>query len=316
MANLLITGASGFVGRSACLAFSQRGFSVRAFSRTPCKWPRGISGFNEPCLSHLVHSSRPLEGVDCILHLAGRAHVMKDQDPDPLSAYRLVNVSETLKLAREASMAGVKRFVFVSSIKVNGELACSSLPFTESDKPNPADAYGFSKYEAELGLREIAASTGIEVVIVRPPLVYGPAVKGNFRLIMKLLANNIPLPFASITENRRSLVSLDNLIDFLVLCACHPRAANRTFLVSDQHDLSTAELLRRLGVAMELSPQLFSFPKFFFDLTAKVPTTRPLYQKLCGSLVVDSSLASRLLGWSPQISLEEGLSRAARGFVA
>jgi len=316
MASLLVTGASGFVGRPACLALRERGFSVRAFARTPCEWPLGIQGFTASSLSEVIRSSPALKGVECILHLAGRAHVMQETEADPLLAFRSVNVSETLKLAREASLAGVRRFVFVSSIKVNGELTPLMSPFTEKDKVNPADPYGISKHEAELGLLEIAAETGMEVVIVRPPLIYGPGVKGNFRGMMKLLSRRAPLPLALITDNRRSLLALDNLIDFLALCVSHSDAAGRVFLVSDQDDVSTAELLRRLGKAMGVRARLFPVPRALLRGAASLAGKRSAHQRLCGSLVVDSSAASQLLGWAPPLALDEGLRRAAMDFVA
>lgn len=316
MANLLVTGASGFVGRPACLTFRQLGFSVRAFTRTPCEWPLGIQALTASSLSELMHSTSALKGVECVLHLAGRAHVMQETEADSLSAFRSVNVSETLKLAREASVAGVRRFVFVSSIKVNGELTPPMRPFTEKDMVNPVDPYGISKHEAELGLLDMAAETGMEVVIVRPPLIYGPSVKGNFRSMMKLVSRRTPLPLALITDNRRSLLALDNLIDFLALCVSHPGAAGRVFLVSDQDDVSTAELLRRLAEAMGLTARLFPVPQLLLRGAANLAGKRSAYHRLCGSLVVDSSAASRLLGWAPPIALDEGLRRAAMGFVS
>lgn len=316
MPSLLVTGASGFVGRRACFALHERGFSVHAISRKPCEWPLGIKAFTASALSVLKHPSSALEGVECVLHLAGRAHVIQETEHDPLSAFRNANVSETLKLAREASLAGVRRFIFVSSIKVNGEFTSPLTPFTEKDEVNPVDPYGISKYEAELGLREIAVETGMEVVIVRPPLIYGPGVKGNFKVMMRLLALKAPLPLGLITDNRRSLVALDNLIDFLALCASHPQAAGRVFLVSDQHDVSTAELLRLLGLEMGLTARLFPVPRVLLGIAANLSRKRSAYQRLCESLVVDSSSASRLLGWAPPLAFDEGLRRAAMDFVA
>jgi len=213
-------------------------------------------------------------------------------------------------------LAGVRRFVFVSSIKVNGELTSPLAPFTEKDRANPVDPYGISKYEAELGLLEIASETGMEVVIVRPPLIYGPGVKGNFRVMMEVLARKFPLPLALITDNMRSLLALDNLIDFLTLCVSHPEAACRIFLVSDQHDVSTAELLRHLGEAMGVTARLFPVSRSLLRGAASLAGKHSMYQRLCGSLVVDSSSASQLLGWAPPLALDEGLRRAAMDFVA
>jgi nucleoside-diphosphate-sugar epimerase len=313
---LLVTGSSGFMGRSACLVLHERGFLVRAFSRTHCEWPSGIDVVNLPTLSSLTDSENAFKGVDCVLHLAGRAHVMNESAQDPLFAFRQANVSETLALAYQASSAGVRRFIFVSSIKVNGEIALPSAPFSEADDPNPQDAYALSKYEAELGLFRIAAETGMEVVVVRPPLVYGPNVKGNFRVMMKLLLRRIPLPLALVDANQRSLVSLGNLTDFLALCASHSEAAGRIFVVSDQHDVSTAGLLRKLGELMNSPARLFPVPLSFMGNVASLTGRQSAFQKLCGSLVVDSSNASRLLGWSPPLSLDEGLRRAVIDFPA
>lgn len=312
---ILVTGCSGFVGRSACLALRKRGFSVRAFSRSPCTWPYGIEPITAPNISSLANSSA-FEEVDCVLHLAGRAHVIQETDPDPLSAYRSVNVLETLSFAHQASLAGVRRFVFVSSIKVNGEFTSPNAPFTEAHEVKPVDPYGISKREAELGLLKISVETGMEVVIVRPPLIYGPGVKGNFRVMLKLLARGVPLPLGLINDNRRSLVALDNMIDFLALCASHPDASGKVFLVSDQHDVSTAELLHKLGSAMHLPVRLFPVPRIFLSLAANLLRRESAYQRLCGSLVVDSSAATRILGWSPPLSLNEGLRRAVCGFSA
>lgn len=313
---LLVTGSSGFVGLPACLSLHERGFLIRAFSRTHCEWPSGIDSINALALSSLTHAEKAFNGIDCVLHLAGRAHVMRETEPDPLCVFRRINLFETLALAREASLAGVRRFVFVSSVKVNGEAASSYAPFSEVDRPNPLDAYAISKHEAELGLFHLAAETGMEVVIVRPPLIYGPGVRGNFRVMMKLLSKKFALPLASIHDNRRSLIALDNLIDFLALCISHPEAAGRIFLVSDQHDISTADLLQRLGESMGSPARLFPVPRFVLNVAANLAGKQSTFERLCGSLVVDSSAASRLLRWAPPLSLDEGLRRAAFGFVA
>ena len=316
MAILLITGASGFVGRPACLAFRDLGYLVRAFTRTPCHWPSGIQSFTASALSEMKASSSVFDGVDCILHLAGRAHVMQESESDPLSAFRSVNVSETINFARQAALAGVRRFVFVSSIKVNGEVTLPHSPFTESDAVNPVDPYAISKHEAELGLLRISAETGMEVVIVRPPLIYGPGVKGNFNLMMRLLSRKTLLPLGSITDNKRSLIALDNLINFLSFCISSHQAAGRVFLVSDQQDVSTTELLILLSQSMGLSARLIPVPKKLLFGAASLVGKQSVYQRLCGSLVIDSSSASRLLGWTPPFSIEEGLRRASSDFLA
>jgi nucleoside-diphosphate-sugar epimerase len=313
---VLVTGSSGFVGHAACVGLFGRGFDVRAFSRSKLDWPCGVEAVCGPTLSGLAVAPDFLDSIDCVLHLAGRAHVMRERTFDPLCSFRQVNVFETLKLARCAALAGVRRFVFISSVKVNGESTLPYIPFTEADPHNPCDPYGVSKSEAERGLIRLAAETGMEIVIVRPPLIYGPRAKGNFRLMMKLLAHRVPLPLGSIRNNRRSLVSLDNLIDFLALCVSHRDAVNRVFLVSDRSDVSTAELLERLGLAMDVPVNLLPVPHYLLKLASCSGAGRSLYQRLCGSLVVDSSAAFRFLGWEPPLSLDEGLRRAVVGFDA
>jgi nucleoside-diphosphate-sugar epimerase len=312
---ILVTGSSGFVGHAACIGLLGRGYNVCAFSRSELMWPRGIEAVTAPAMSWLNVGSRSFESTDCILHLAGRAHVLRERLPDPLYKFRRVNVYETLELAKSAALAGVRRFVFVSSVKVNGESTSPGIPFTEADIPKPLDPYGISKYEAEIGLIHLGAETGMEIVIVRPPLIYGPRVKGNFRVMMKLLSLRVPLPFGAIRNNRRSLVALDNLIDFLVLCVSHPEAAGRVFLVSDRADVSTAELLERLGAAMNLPVNLFSVPPFVLKQASRIGSNLSLYRRLCDSLVVDSSAAFRFLGWEPPLDFDEGLRRAAIGFT-
>lgn len=311
MPKVLITGASGFLGRPACFAFRARGFSVHAFSRSSFYSEPEIQYFTASELSELKSTSPIFEGVGCVLHLAGRAHVMQESLHDPLAAFRNVNYLETIKFAREAAFAGVRRFVFVSSIKVNGEAASSLDPFTEKDGVNPVDPYAISKYEAELGLFDIANETGMEVVIVRPPLIYGPGVKGNFRVLMELLSKRIFLPLGLIDDNKRSLIGLDNLLDFLVLCVSHSNAPGHVFLVSDQQDVSTVDLIKLLSKSMGLTPRLFPVPRALLWSAAFLARKRSTYQRLCGSLVVDSSAASRILGWSPPLTLEEGLRRTS-----
>lgn len=255
-----------------------------------------------------------LIGVSSIVHAAARVHVMKDRFTDPLAEFRRVNVAGTLDLAQQAAAAGVKRFVFISSIKVNGEQTQKGQPFTERDRATPVDAYGISKYEAEVGLRCIAKETGMEVVIIRPVLVYGPGVKGNFLSMLRWLHKGIPLPFGAIT-NSRSLVSLDNLIDLIITCLHHPAAANQTFLVSDGEDISTTQLLQYTASAMGLSSRLMPMPALMIQVAAKLLGKSDVTERLCGNLQVDISKARQLLGWVPPISLREGLRRAVKGYV-
>lgn len=231
-----------------------------------------------------------------------------------MAAFRSVNVEGTANLARQAAATGVRRFVFLSSVKVNGEFTETGQPFTADDAPAPKDPYGVSKYEAEKLLRKIAAETGMEVVIIRPPLVYGPGAKANFESMMRWLVRGVPLPLAAMTNNRRSLVALDNLVDLIVTCLNHPAAANQTFLVSDGEDLSSAQLLKRMGAAMGHPAHLFYLPPALLKLGASVLNKPGIYQRLCGSLQLDIAKTRQLLGWTPPVSVDEGLRRAAEGF--
>jgi nucleoside-diphosphate-sugar epimerase len=255
-----------------------------------------------------------LRSVVQVVHLAARVHVMNDKSTDPLAEFRRVNVEGTANLARQAAAAGVLRFVYLSSIKVNGEFTQEGRPFAADDAPAPEDPYGVSKHEAEQALRQIAADTGMEMVIIRPPLVYGPGVKANFESIMRWLARGVPLPLAAVTQNRRSLVVLDNLVDLIVTCLNHPAAANQTFLVSDGEDLSTADLLKRMGAALGCPARLFHLPPGPLKLGAALVRKPGIYQRLCGSLQLDIAKTRQLLGWSPLVSVDEGLRRAAEGF--
>lgn len=257
--------------------------------------------------------SHALNGCNSVMHLAARVHVMDDPSTDPLASFRQTNTGGTLNLASQAATAGVRRFVFVSSIKVNGESTETGHPFTAADTPVPQDPYGISKMEAEQGLREIAKQTGMEVVIVRPPLVYGPGVKANFASLMRAVQRGVPLPLASVTHNRRSFVALDNLIDLLITCIDHPAAANQTFLVSDGEDLSTTDLLRRLGHAMDKPARLFPFPPSLLQLGANLLGKGDMAQRLLGNLQVDISHTCNTLNWTPPISVDDGLRRAAAG---
>jgi nucleoside-diphosphate-sugar epimerase len=256
-----------------------------------------------------------LRSVGQVVHLAARVHVMNDKSTDPLAEFRQVNVEGTANLARQAAAAGVRRFVYLSSIKVNGEFTQEGRPFTADDAPAPEDPYGVSKHEAEQLLRQIATESGMEVVIIRPPLVYGPSVKANFESMMRWLARGVPLPLAAVTQNRRTLVALDNLVDLIMTCLSHPAAPNQTFLVSDGEDLSTADLLERMGAAMGKPARLFYLPPALLKLGATGLNKPGIYQRLCGSLQLDIAKTRQLLGWAPPVSVDEGLRRAAEGFL-
>jgi nucleoside-diphosphate-sugar epimerase len=273
---------------------------------------KGVRQFQVGDLLPATDWSAALQDVDKLVHCAARVHVMQDDSTDPLRAYRLVNVECTLNLARQAAASGVRRFVFVSSIKVNGEATQPRQPFSADDLPAPLDPYGVSKLEAEQGLREIEARTGMEVVIVRPPLVYGPGVKANFASMMRWVARGLPLPFGAI-DNARSMVALGNLVDFLVTCLKHPEAAGQTFLVSDGEDVSTTELLRRTAKAMGKKALLLPIPSSVLVSGATLLGKRSVAQRLCGSLQVDIEKTRRLLGWNPPLTLDQGLKKAVEG---
>ena len=250
-----------------------------------------------------------LVGITNVVHLAARVHVMHDNVADPLAVFRAVNVEGTLSLALQAAAAGVKRFVFISSVKVNGESTPPGRAFAETDAPNPQDAYGQSKHEAEQGLRQLSADTGMEVVIIRPPLVYGPGVKANFAALMRAVQRGWPLPLGAV-HNQRSLVALSNLVDFIVTCITHPQAANQTFLVSDGQDLSTTGLVRGMAQAAGVPARLLPVPVWALQAGATLLGKGDAVQRLCGNLQVDISKARTLLGWVPPVAVEEGLRRA------
>lgn len=309
---VLVTGASGFVGRAFCAEIAMRGLLVRGMTRSAPDLPSCVENAIVGDMEGPTDWKEALAGRDLVVHLAARVHVMRETTTDPLAEFRLVNVQGTRNLARQAAAAGVRRFVFISSIKVNGESTQTGVPFTAADAPAPLDPYGISKMEAEQGLRELAVQTGMEVVIIRPPLVYGPGVKANFAAMMRWLQWGVPLPLGAI-HNQRSLVAIDNLVDLIVLCLTHPAAANQTFLVSDGEDVSTTELLRRMGQAMGCPARLLAVPSPVLKLAGAMVGKSEVVQRLCGSLQVDIATTQDLLGWTPPVSLGEGLRRAALG---
>jgi nucleoside-diphosphate-sugar epimerase len=312
---ILVTGATGFVGGALVRRLTADGAGkcvVAAVRRKAESLPEDGWQVQVGDLLPTTDWGMALQGVVTVVHCAARVHVMQDDSTDPLQAYRDVNVNGTLNLATQAAQAGVRRFVFVSSIKVNGEVTRFGKPFTADDLPSPADPYGVSKLEAEQGLREIEVRTGMEVVIVRPPLVYGPGVKANFAAMMRWVARGIPLPLGAI-HNARSMVALDNLVDLLVSCMKHPAAAGQTFLVSDGEDVSTTELLRRTAQAVGKRARLLPVPAFVLEAGAAFVGKRAVAQRLCGSLQVDMAKTQTLLGWSPPLTLDEGLKKAVEG---
>jgi UDP-glucose 4-epimerase len=307
-----MTGATGFVGKALLqrlLADDESRRLVVAVRRGGQLWPEQVLPIVTGDLNPSTDWSIALEGVAVVVHSAARVHVMQDTEADPLAAFRAVNVEGTLSLARQAADAGVKRFVFMSSVKVNGESTQLGRAFTEADAPNPQDVYGQSKHEAEQGLRQLIANTGMEVVIIRPPLMYGPGVKANFAALMRAVQRGWPFPLGAV-HNQRSLVALDNLVDFIVTCITHPQAANQTFLVSDGQDLSTTELVRGMAQAAGVHARLLPVPVWALQAGASLLGKGDAVQRLCGNLQVDTSKARSLLGWVPPVSVEEGLRRA------
>ena len=304
-----LTGSSGFVGSALLHRLETDSSQVLTIGHQERP---GIGTTLERIATGAQPS--PLKGLDCIVHLGARVHIMKERLQDSLQAYREVNVAASVELAKAAAQEGVKRFVFVSSIKVNGERT-QDQPFRHDDVAKPEDPYGISKCEAEQALRDVATSTGLEVVIVRPPLVYGPGVKANFESLMRAVQRGVPLPLGAVNDNRRSLVALDNLVDLLITCVHHPAAANQTFLVGDGEDLSTAELIRRMGLAMGRPARLLSVPTSLLKLGAILLGKRDVAQRLLGNLQVDIRHTRETLGWSPPITVEEGLRRAVQGMM-
>lgn len=314
---ILVTGANGFVGSALLQRLDERpDTQVLAGVRSMASladWP-DCKSLELGDLAQTEIDLQSLQGIDVIVHTAARVHVMHEDATDSLAAFRRVNVDGTLRLARVAAEAGVRRFIFLSTIKVNGEETILGRPFTASDRPAPLDPYGVSKLEAELALQELALNSAMEVVIIRSPLIYGAGVRANFRSMLRWLSLGVPLPLGAI-HNRRSLVALPNLLDLLVVCLDHPAAANQVFLVSDDEDISTTELLRRLGGALGSPARLLPVPPGVLRLVAKVLGKGEVMSRLCGSLQVDITNTRMRLGWLPPVTRDEGLRQAAMSFM-
>jgi nucleoside-diphosphate-sugar epimerase len=310
---LLITGTNGFVGKSLCPELCNQGHAVLAAMRSLDKQVVDVDKVLITSISKETDWCSALQNVEVVIHLAARVHVMNEVAVDALAEFHKVNVEGTLNLARQAAKCGVQRFIFLSSIGVNGNN--NLKPFTDGDTQNPQNPYAVSKYEAEQGLLAIAKETGMEVVIIRPPLVYGPGVKANFASMMKWVNKNIPLPFGAI-HNQRSLVALDNLVDFIIHCIDHPKAANEVFLISDGEDVSTTELLQKVAKAFGKKALLLSVPVSLMTLSAKLLGKGDVANRLFGSLQVDSSKARELLGWEPVITMDEQLNKTADAYLA
>ena len=313
--NILVTGANGFVGQSLVNNLLNNtkykvvaGVRKISAKKVNCEY-RIINNLEDKTISTNV-----FEDIDVVIHTAARVHIMDDKSADPLTEFRKVNVEGSLDLARQAAEAGVKRFVFISSIKVNGEGTELGKPYTEHSKPNPIDPYGISKYEAEQGLLKIAEKTALEVVIIRPTLVYGENVKGNFYSLMKWTYRGVPLPIGGIKHNLRSLVSVDNLVDFIVTCIEHKDAKNEVFLISDDDDISTADLLEEIAKGLGVRNKAVNIPAGFINTAASTIGKSGVAQRLSGSLQVDISKAKELLGWEPKYSTSESIRKTAKSY--
>lgn len=327
MKRVLVTGANGFVGRMLCQTLVERGFVVRGVVR-------GLAGVPPPCRAdagkkfHRVAVSNigpetdwfgALHDIDAVVHLAARVHVMNNTSGNLLAAFREVNTAGTERLARQAAAAGVRRFIYLSSVKVNGEETGLSderrgLSFSEKDVPNPRDPYAVSKWEAEQLLHNISKETGMEVVIVRPPLVYGPGVKANFLHLLQWVEKGIPLPLGRV-NNRRSLIALDNLVDFLVRCLEHPAAAGQTFLVADGEDLSTPELIHRIGSQIGKPVVLLPMPSSLLRMVGRIVGRKKEVDRLCSSLQIDISKAKKILRWKPPVSVNDALRKTVSWYL-
>ncbi|MEZ8985184.1 NAD-dependent dehydratase [Vibrio cyclitrophicus FF160] len=319
---LLITGSTGFIGsRVAKLAQECQWEVVPVVRKAAQIQPNSlfvnsqfVNSFAVSSIDSSTDWSGAFDGVDCVVHCAARVHQMNESEQDALAAYREVNTLGTLTLARQAADAGVKRFVFVSSIKVNGELSELDSPFEPDLSHTPQDPYGLSKYEAETELAQLAKDTGLEVVIIRPPLVYGPGVKANFLSMMRLIDKGIPLPFGAI-KNQRSLVYLDNLSDLILTCCEHPSAPGRIFLVSDDNDVSTTQLMQTIAHAMGKSPRLIPIPMSWIQVGSSSLNKKHIAQRVCGNLQVEIGLTKEILGWKPPVSFKQGIKRTVEAYL-
>lgn len=309
MIKTLVTGAGGFVGSAVCSEMKSRGMDHVPAVRT------GRNEFHRVVgdIDAKTDWRNALSGCDTVLHIAARVHQMNDKASDSMSLYRSVNVDGTINLARQAEAAGVQRFVFVSSVKVNGETSVEK-PFSTDDFPAPADAYGLSKWEAEQQLLAMRRSP-MEIVIVRPPLVYGPGVRANFLHLMKIVRLGLPLPLGAVVSSR-SLIGIDNLVDFLIVCLLHPGAAGKTWMISDQHDVSLPELVSMIAAAMGKPARLLSVPSWLLKTGANLIGKSAMMQRLTEPLIVDARPAAAHLGWQPPVTMEAGIRRTVEHFLS
>jgi nucleoside-diphosphate-sugar epimerase len=309
---LVLTGATGFVGSKILSLLNS--YDVTIIGRTKLSLSNK-NNFYKAELNSTTDYLPALLDADILIHCAARVHVMDENVADPLAEFRATNTAGTLNLAKQAAEAGVNRFIFISSIKVNGEYTLLNNPFRADDDMAPQDPYGISKAEAEQGLIDIAKESGMEIVIIRPPLVYGPGVKANFAAMMKLASLGIPLPLGAVTKNRRSLVHVDNLVDLIVTCISHPKAANQTFLVSDDDDLSTARMIKELSTALGKKGWLLPIPVILFEILGKLTGKSAIIDRLCGSLQVDISKTKALLDWQPPVCVKDAFAKTASHFL-
>lgn len=312
---VLLTGANGFVGRALCDYAAGYEFQVRAVTRTPNEFGKNIQNIVCDDFGAAGSLLEGMRGVDVVVHLAARVHVMQESSGDALAAYRAVNVDLTLNLAKQAAVAGVKRFIYLSSIKVNGEKTAVGTCFSADDIPAPEDPYGVSKMEAEQALFELSKSTSMEIVVIRPPLIYGPGVGANFKAMMRWLARRVPLPLGAI-DNRRSMVALDNLLSLILACTSHPKAAGQVFLVADDQDVSVTQLLNKLAHAMKVPAILLPVPAAMIKFAAAMLGKASVAQRLCDNLQVDITKTKEMLNWSPPLSLDDGLKVTADWYLA
>jgi len=310
---IAITGSTGFVGSELTQQLLIRNQKIRCLGRKKLNSIKAVD-FYQGVLDSLSDYSEFLKDVKTVVHCAARAHIMKDESEDPLNEYRETNTKGTLNLAEQAAKNGVKRFVFISSIKVNGEETSIKNPFTAEDLRDPKDFYGVSKSEAEVQLIKFATQTQMEVVVIRPPLVYGPGVKANFASLLNLVSKGLPLPFSCINNNKRSMVSVQNLVDLIIICIDHPKAANEIFLVSDDVDLSTSEMIKKLMKACGKNDFMFPIPLFLFKLIGRLLGKTEIIGRLTGSLHVDISKTKDLLSWIPPMSVDECFKKTADDF--